>query len=142
MYFNYFMITELTHNKIIISCFLAWTFTQVLKGAIIISKNKKFRWEYLFATGHMPSSHSGIVSALVTAVYLNQGVTSLFAISFVFALVVMRDSFGARFLIGEHAKIINKFANTKLNEVTGHRFKEVVVGAIIGVIVTILIYSF
>ena len=35
----------------------------------------------------MPSSHSGVVSALVTAVYLDQGITNLFAISLIFALV-------------------------------------------------------
>ena len=136
------MIAELIQNNIIISCFLAWVITQTSKGAIISYKKKKVKWDYLLATGHMPSSHSGIVSALVTAVYLDQGLTSLFAVSLVFALVVMRDSFGARFLIGEHAKIINKLAKTKLKEVTGHRFKEVVVGAIIGVIVSILISYF
>ena len=133
---------ELIQNNIILSCFLAWVITQTSKGLIISYKKKKFRWGYLLATGHMPSSHSGIVSSLVAAVYLDQGFTSLFAVSFVFALVVMRDSFGARFLIGEQAKVINKLAKTKLKEVTGHRFKEVVVGAIIGIIVSILIFSF
>ena len=136
------MIIELIQNNIILSCFLAWVITQTSKGLIISYKKKKFGWEYLLATGHMPSSHSGIVSSLVAAVYLDQGFTSLFAVSFVFALVVMRDSFGARFLIGEQAKVINKLAKTKLKEVTGHKFKEVVVGATIGVIVAIIVYSF
>jgi acid phosphatase family membrane protein YuiD len=136
------MITELIQNNIVISCFLAWIITQTSKGVMISYKKKKFKWEYLLATGHMPSSHSGIVSALVTAVYLNQGITSLFAVSFVFALVVIRDSFGARFLIGEQAKIINKLAKTNLKEVTGHKFKEVVVGAIIGIIIAIIVSSF
>lgn len=136
------MITEIIQNNIVLSCFLAWVTTQTLKGIIISSKRKKFKLKYLLATGHMPSSHSGTVSALVTAVYLDQGLTNLFAVSFIFALVVMRDSFGARFLIGEQAKIINKLAKTKLKEVTGHRFKEVVVGAIIGIVVAILVSSF
>ena len=134
------MILELIQNKIVISCFLAWVITQTSKGIIIGYKKKKFKWEYLLATGHMPSSHSGIVSALVASVYLNQGLTNLFAVSFVFALVVMRDSFGSRFLIGEQAKVINKIAKTHLKEVTGHRFKEVIVGAIIGIIVSNLIF--
>ena len=142
MYFSYFMILEIIQNNIIISCFLAWIVTQTLKGVILSSKKNKFKWKYLLATGHMPSSHSGMVSALVTAIYLDQGLTSLFAVSFVFALVVIRDSFGSRFLIGENAKVINKLAKTKLKEVTGHRFKEVVVGVIIGVIVSILVFSF
>ena len=136
------MIIELIQNNIILSCFLAWIITQTSKGLIISYKKNKFRWEYLLATGHMPSSHSGIVSSLVAAVYLDQGFTSLFAVSFVFALVVMRDSFGARFLIGEQAKVINKLAKTKLKEVTGHRFKEVVVGAIIGVVVATIVAYF
>ena len=136
------MIEALTQNKIIICCFLAWVVTQFIKGVIISSKKRRFRLKNFFATGHMPSSHSGIVSALVTAVYLDQGITSLFAVSFVFALVVMRDSFGARYLIGEQAKVINKFAKTTLKEITGHRFKEVVVGALIGIIISILVFSF
>jgi acid phosphatase family membrane protein YuiD len=136
------MIIELIQNNIILSCFLAWIITQTSKGLIISYKKNKFRWGYLLATGHMPSSHSGIVSSLVAAVYLDQGFTSLFAVSFVFALVVMRDSFGARFLIGEQAKVINKLAKTKLKEVTGHRFKEVVVGAIIGVVVATIVTYF
>ena len=134
------MIAELIQNKIVIGCFLAWVITQTSKGIIIGYKKKKFKLEYLLATGHMPSSHAGIVSALVTSVYLNQGLTSLFAVGFVFALVVMRDSFGSRFLIGEQAKVINKLAKTHLKEVTGHRFKEVIVGAIIGIIVSNLMF--
>ena len=136
------MIAEIMANKIIVSCFLAWAIAHALKGIIMGCKRKKFKWEYVIAAGHMPSSHSGFVSSLVTAVYLDQGITSLFAVSLVFALIVMRDSFGSRFLIGEQAKVINKLAKTKLKEVTGHKFKEVVVGAIIGIIVAIIVYSF
>ena len=136
------MIAEIMANKIIVSCFLAWAIAHALKGIIMGFKRKELKWEYVIAAGHMPSSHSGFVSSLVTAVYLDQGITSLFAVSLVFALIVMRDSFGSRFSIGEQAKVINKIAKTRLKEVTGHKFKEVVVGAIIGIIVTIIVYSF
>ena len=69
------MMIELIQNNIILSCFLAWVITQTSKGLIISYKKNKFRWGYLLATGHMPSSHSGIVSSLVAAVYLDQGFT-------------------------------------------------------------------
>ena len=127
-------------NNVVISCFLAWTIVHISKGIMLSVKKKGFKLEYLIAAGHMPSSHSGFVSALVASIYLDQGITNLFAVSLVFALVVMRDSFGSRFLIGEHAKVINKLAKTNLKEVTGHRFKEVVVGAIIGIIVSNVIF--
>ena len=136
------MIVELIQNKIIISCFLSWVIIQTIKGLIIGSKKKKFKWEYFFITGHMPSSHSGIVSSLVAAIYIGQGMTSLFMASLIFSLVVIRDSFGSRFLIGEQAKIINRLAKTNLKEVTGHRFKEVVIGAVIGIIISNIIFSF
>jgi hypothetical protein len=136
------MILDIFQNNIVISCFLAWVITQTLKTLIMSYKQKKFKIEYLLATGHMPSSHSGIVSSLVTAVYLEQGLTTLFTVSFIFALVVIRDSFGARFLIGENAKVINKLAKTNLKEVTGHRFKEVVVGSIIGIVIAISYFYF
>ncbi len=141
------MFLELIQNKIVLSCFFGWFFVQLLKGILVCVKKGKFDVKYFFLMGHMPSSHSSFVSALTAGVFLEQGVSSLFVVSAVFALVIMRDAFGARYQIGENAKVINKIAKNKssknkLKDVTGHKFTEVIVGAILGIVIAVLIFSF
>jgi acid phosphatase family membrane protein YuiD len=69
----------------------------------------------------------------------------LFAVSLIFSLVVMYDAAGVRRAAGKQAKLLNKIVETpgltgvqmheKLVEVLGHSPKEVIVGALIGLIV-------
>lgn len=136
------MFLELIQNKIVLGCFFGWFFVQLLKGILICVKKRKFDIKSFFLMGHMPSSHSSFVSALTAGVFLDQGVSTLFVVSAVFSLVVMRDAFGARRQTGENAKVINKVAKSKLRDVTGHKFIEVIVGAILGVVVAVLVFSF
>ncbi|MBL7050778.1 divergent PAP2 family protein [Candidatus Woesearchaeota archaeon] len=140
------MFLELIQNKIVLSCVFGWFFVQLLKGILVCVKKRKFDVKSFFLMGHMPSSHSSFVSALSAGVFLEQGVSALFVVSAVFSLVIMRDAFGARWQIGENSKVINKFAKNKfvknkLKEVTGHKLIEVIVGAILGVIIAILVFS-
>ena len=136
------MFLELIQNKIVLSCFFGWFFVQLLKGILVCIKKGKFNFEYFFLMGHMPSSHSSFVSALSAGVFLEQGVSALFVVSAVFSLVIMRDAFGARRQIGENAKVINKVAKSKLRDVTGHKLVEVIVGALLGVVIAVLVFSF
>ncbi|MEK6822257.1 MAG: divergent PAP2 family protein, partial [Nanoarchaeota archaeon] len=56
---------------------------------------KRFLWRSFFQPGGMPSSHSALVSSLVTAVGFTEGLEStLFIVTLVFALIVMYDAFG------------------------------------------------
>jgi hypothetical protein len=77
-----------------------------------------------------------------------EGVQShLFGLTVIFALVVMYDSFGVRRSSGEQAALINDMLDnlerhrfrfdtppTKLREILGHQPKEVVVGALLGIV--------
>jgi len=66
-------------------------------------------WSRLWETGGMPSSHSSSVVALATAVAITEGLNSVgFAISTVFAIIVMYDAAGIRKAAGEHASVINQ----------------------------------
>ena len=97
----------------------------------------------------MPSSHSAVVSSLATLIGKNEGFnSSLFALSLIFAFVVMYDAAGVRRAAGKQATLLNKIVNTpglsmlqvqeKLVEVLGHTPKQVFVGAIIGIIAGII----
>ena len=122
----------------------------------------KFIWEWirkgeydlqvLFRTGGMPSSHSALVTSLSTAVGMRYGLNSpLFAISTIFALIVMYDARGVRQESGQHARILNQIlremfsgqpiSEKELKELLGHTAVEVAVGAMVGVLYTIFALS-
>ena len=78
------------------------------KLIILFSKHKTLSWRDLIVTGGMPSSHSAFVISLVTIIYLVEGTSTSFAISLVFAMVVIRDAFGVRRTAGEEGIVINQ----------------------------------
>lgn len=104
----------------------------------------------LFSTGGMPSSHSALVTSLATATGIQYGFGSAyFAISSVLALIVMYDARGVRQESGQHARVLNQIvrelmsghtiSERELKELLGHTTIEVFVGALVGIIYTILV---
>ncbi len=98
----------------------------------------------------MPSSHSAVVTSLATMIGKAYGIDSaVFAVSLIFAFVVMYDAAGIRRAAGKQAKILNKIVETpgltgvevseKLVEVLGHTPIQVLVGAMIGVVVGMIV---
>lgn len=111
--------------------------------------HKKFDFKRILGAGGMPSSHSTLVTVLTSMVGKNEGFGSpLFAVSLVFALVVMYDACGVRRAAGKQAALLNKIVQTpglsglqvqeKLVEVLGHTPIQVIVGAIIGTTVGLI----
>ena len=136
-------------NKYIYIPFFVWLSIQTFKVIWDLVKTKQFNFKRIMGAGGMPSSHSAVVTSLATLIGKNQGFDSpVFAISVIFALVVMYDAAGVRRAAGKQAKILNKIVNTpgltgvqvqeKLVEVLGHTPVEVFVGAIIGIVVGIV----
>ncbi len=80
------------------------------------------------STGGMPSSHSAAVSALTTAIAYEAGLGSpLFAVSAIFAVIVMFDATGIRYQAGQQALIINQMRvdfQTFVTEVKGWQQKD------------------
>lgn len=122
---------------------------QLLKAVIILFNGRKKTPREILATiawrtGGMPSSHAALVSAMAVSVAIREGVGSnLFAVSFWFALIVMRDSMGVRRSSGIQARVLNLLGRTvadkldvefhPVKEVHGHAPLEVVVGALLGI---------
>ena len=137
---------EIIHNKYIYVPFFLWLGIQSFKVLYDLVKTKKFNFKRIFGAGGMPSSHTATVVSLATLIGRNEGFDSpIFALSFIFALVVMYDAAGVRRAAGKQAKILNKITQTpgmtnlekqeKLVELLGHTPKQVFVGAIIGIVV-------
>ena len=98
----------------------------------------------------MPSSHSAVVASLATLIGKYEGVNSpIFAVSLIFAFVVMYDAAGVRRAAGKQATLLNKIIETpgltgievseKLLEALGHTPIQVLVGALIGVVAGVIL---
>ena len=135
---------EILENQVLVSSVIGWTVAQFLKTLIDLILNRSFNPERIFGSGGMPSSHSAVVTGLATMIGKDVGVgTPLFALSFVFAFVVMYDACGVRRAAGKQATLLNKLIETpgltgiqvseRLVEVLGHTPFQVLVGALIGI---------
>lgn len=137
---------QIVTNKYIYIPILVWFFIQSFKVIWDLVETKKFNFKRILGAGGMPSSHSAVVVTLATMIGKDCGFdTPLFALSVIFATVVMYDAAGVRRAAGKQATLLNKIVNTpglsslqvqeKLVEVLGHSPKQVFVGALIGIIV-------
>ena len=136
-------------NKYIYVPIILWFGIQLFKLIYDLCTTKKFNFKRILGAGGMPSSHSAVVVSIATLIGKNYGVDSaIFALSLIFALVVMYDACGVRRAAGKQARLLNKIVETpglssvqvqeKLVEVLGHTPLQVIVGAFIGIVVGIL----
>ena len=138
-----------TKYRYLIIPIVLWILIQSFKFLYELIVNHKLNFKRLMGAGGMPSSHSAVVVSTCTMIAKEYGIDSaIFALSFVFACVVMYDAAGVRRAAGKQAKMLNKIAETpgltnvqmqeKLVEVLGHTPMQVIVGAIIGLIIGII----
>ena len=137
-------------NRYVFMPLLVWFCIQSFKVIWDLVKTKKFNFKRILGAGGMPSSHSAVVMCLAVMIGKEWGFnSSIFALSLVFAFVVMYDAAGVRRAAGKQAALLNKIVNTpglsipqvqeKLVEVLGHTPTQVFVGAVIGIAVGLLV---
>lgn len=130
-------------NRYIYIPIILWVCIQTFKVIWELIKTKKFNFKRIMGAGGMPSSHSAVVVALATMIGKYEGVqTAIFAMSLIFAFVVMYDAAGVRRAAGKQATLLNKIVQTpglstlevheKLVEVLGHTPIQVFAGALVG----------
>ena len=139
--------TDIFQNRILLisifSCFLA----QFIK--IFTGKEKRIDFKRIIISGGMPRSHSSFVTSLAMLVGFDKGFASTeFAITAVFAIIVMYDASGVRRAVGKQAEILNQIVDDffhgkfdqhkKLKELVGHTPKEFLFGALLGIIIGIV----
>lgn len=144
-------------NYVLVVAVTGWMTAQVLKTLLTLITTREFKAERLTGAGGMPSAHSAAVCGLTVAMARSQGVDDpLFALSFLFAAVVMYDAMGVRRAAGEQAEAINELREKisedqveedpfpewgkPLREALGHKPTEVISGAILGIAVSFLAF--
>ena len=144
IYINFTIIPR-NMNKVVMAIILAGFGTQLIKLVLIWFKHKSLNWHDLIVTGGMPSSHSAFVVSLATTIYLVEGASTAFAISLVFAFIVIRDAFGVRRSVGKEGQAIQKLLKlhkikSKFHYAMGHTPKQVLVGSILGFVISLGVY--
>lgn len=126
--------------KYIIVPFIVVCISQFIKVLIEYIKHRKINiHRFIDGMGGMPSTHSALVSSLSTIIYLESGISPLFAVTLIFSLVVIYDSMGVRYETGKQAEIINEITGSNLEEQIGHKPIETLVGTILGIISALVI---
>lgn len=139
------MINFLQQYRFLVVPILVWIAIQSFKVMYDLAVTKKFNFKRIMGAGGMPSSHSAVVTSIATLIGKSEGVDSpIFALSVVFAMVVMYDAAGVRRAAGKQASVLNKIVQTpglsnievheKLLEALGHTPLQVFVGALIGIV--------
>ena len=144
-------VSEILHNRILLTGAAAWVISQVIKTIIHLIINHRIVWERLVGDGGMPSSHSATVCSVAVACGLYCGWGSPeFAVAFFLAAIVMHDARGVRQETGKQAKVINNMMDwfvqnsdispeEKLKEFVGHSPTQVFFGALLGIIVGVVV---
>ncbi|MDE5415352.1 divergent PAP2 family protein [Alkalihalobacterium chitinilyticum] len=142
---------------------IAIGFAQFIKVPLAFIPTRKFDWRLLTSTGGMPSSHSAAVTALSTALAIEEGLNSpLFAIAAIFGIIVMFDATGIRRHAGYHATVLNQLVadfnklvhevkswpkmqeeekREELKELLGHQPIEVFFGGLLGIVLTLFLHT-
>lgn len=142
-----------TGIEAIFSALIAAFMAQFLKMTFYFANNRRMNFKILTETGGMPSSHSAFVIALTTSIAIIEGYRSTnFAIALGFSFVVMYDAAGLRRSAGKMAAVLNKIVDEvyyskptrpgeRLIELLGHTPTEVIMGALLGIVVSFGFHS-
>jgi len=138
----------LLNSPVFWSILLAGAASQGLKILLLVFKHRqKFHPADIVVTGGMPSTHTALVVALVLIEYLTQGFSNLFFVTFVVAVIVIRDSLGVRRTAGEEGQTLNeiirkaKLKIPSLHYSLGHTGPQVAMGAIIGLLSALVAFA-
>ncbi|RKX80679.1 MAG: hypothetical protein DRP57_12730 [Spirochaetes bacterium] len=121
---------------------------QLFKAVFYSLKDKKMGIHYFFSPGGMPSAHSAFVTSLTTAIGIEAGFGSrIFAVSFVFSVIVIYDAFRLRGTVELHSRALNRLykklpenERIEMPTMVGHSLDEIAAGIAVGVILTVLVY--
>ena len=138
-------LSELLKNQLLFWSLVSCVTAQLLKIIFNLFSEGELRFGIVFQTGGMPSSHSALISALSAGIGWELGFDNpAFALSVGISLIVMYDASGIRRSAGMQAIEINKISRELdknkeifLKESLGHTKLEVVVGSLLGPLITL-----
>ncbi len=144
-------------NPVFLSAVTSWFLAQLIKTIVALLRLKKQSLKDVLETliwrsGGMPSSHSALASSLAASIGFSEGFGSnLFLITMFLAFVIMRDSLGVRRSSGVQGRVLNSLGRSiseklkldfhPVKEVYGHEPLEVLVGSLLGILISAAFFS-
>jgi hypothetical protein len=140
---------QIIANQVLLAGLYGWAVAQIVKPPLHYFTRREWQWSLLLSSGGMPSSHSALITGTTIAIGLQEGFhTPIFAIAWVFAMIVIYDATGVRRQAGDQARIINlmidelftghPLAEKELKERLGHTPREVLGGVVLGIVSALL----
>ncbi len=145
------MMKFITPHAIFIIPIVVGILVQIVKFVLY---SLKHGWDvrYVFTHGHMPSAHTAFAISILTSVGYYEGINDgSFAVAIALAFLIIDDATRLRMHLGDQGRYLNMLVEQlnidtdkypRLKERTGHRVSEVIVGAILGFILTMLLIQF
>ncbi|MGN0778542.1 MAG: divergent PAP2 family protein [Aristaeellaceae bacterium] len=139
-------IVEIISNRALLCAVTAWFVAQAMKIPTYWLVERKLDLMRFFGSGGMPSSHTAFVVSLAMMIGALEGFdSSVFALSFILAAIVMYDATGVRKETGNQGQVLNEIlrkvlingeqiADDDLKELVGHTKVEVLGGAVLGLL--------
>jgi len=132
---------------------ITWILNQTLKIILYYVTENKWDVKRFFGAGGMPSTHSAISMSVALAIGFADGWDSnIFALALIVSMIVMADAAGVRRATGEQAKVLNKIIleffeeikirDKRLKEWVGHTPFEVIVGALLGAVMSAILSGY
>lgn len=125
-----------------------WILAQGMKYVVAVVRHRHFdHLRQLYLSGNMPSAHSASVLGLATIIGLKQGFESaIFALSLLFAAIVMYDAMMVRRSSGEQGVAIQNLIKEQKSRVAlpraakGHTPLEVTCGGLLGIVIALVVF--
>ena len=133
------------NNSVLFWSLLSCLIAQFFKIIFNFISTGEMRFRIIFETGGMPSSHSALITGATSGIGFELGFdSSIFALAVAISLIVMYDASGVRKSAGIQAAEINKLSKKLdpqsellLKETLGHTKIEVIVGSLLGPLITL-----
>lgn len=147
----------MTKYQYLICPFVTLVICQLIKFTIESIRDCKLHFGRLFnGTGGMPSSHASFSSSITMLIGYTEGFSSpIFAVALVFTFITAYDAMGLRYESGKQAEAINILLDEvvsikkgargrfkKLKEQLGHKPLEVLMGLLLGTLVSLFFYLY
>lgn len=123
----------------LLAVLFGWLAAHLIKFllTLVASGGKEKNLGIFFRAGGMPSSHSSVMVAVLTAIGAVEGVGSaVFGLALAITIVVLYDAVNVRRSVGEQGDVLHKLAaKDRFFTAYGHTVTEVIVGSAVGFIV-------
>lgn len=134
-----------TMGILLIAVLSSYVLAHLLKVFSFWYSSGTFNLRVVILPGGMPSAHTALVTGVATAVFLAEGLSSVFLVALSVAVIVMYDAITLRREVSAqkklldllNEKVLGKRSHTILSkEHIGHTPLQVLIGAIVGIVIT------